>query len=109
MDMGDTRCADGLALAELDTGFVLAEDGIANTRRTGAIDRWVSADSLTRGRGMFPVGGNVPNLSTNDYRNEAWGSVDELADEPLGISRRLFGRLLRTIWPQGTPDPLELA
>jgi hypothetical protein len=69
----------------------------------------ISADWFMRSGGMFPVPGNVPAVSTSDYRNEVRVSVDQLADEPLDVSGRLLGRLLRTIRALGMSDPLDLA
>lgn len=61
-----------------------------------------------RGGGVFPTPRGVPQVATDDYRNEARVSVDELADDPVGVSVRLLNRLLRTISPNGMPDPLKL-
>jgi hypothetical protein len=69
----------------------------------------ISSQWAMRGGGMFPTPGGVPQVATDDYRNEVRVSVDELADDPVGVSVRLLSRLLRTISPNGMPDPLQLA
>jgi hypothetical protein len=69
----------------------------------------ISSQWAMRGGGMFPTPGGVPQVPTDDYRNEVRVSVDELAEYPLTVSAKLLDRLLRTIRPKGMPDPLELA
>jgi hypothetical protein len=69
----------------------------------------ISAQWATRGGGMFPTPGGVPQVTTDDYRNEVRVSVDELADEPLAVSEKLLDRLLRTIRPNGMPNALDQA
>ena len=48
-------------------------------------------------------------VTTNNYRNHERVLASKLQDDPIDVAQSLVLKLLRTIRPQGFPDPLALA
>jgi hypothetical protein len=55
----------------------------------------------------FPPAAGKPKVPTNDYRNFVRVPASKLRGDPIEIARSLTGKLLRTIRPEGFPDPLQ--
>jgi hypothetical protein len=75
------------------------------TAVTGAYGA-VSAE-WTVGRFHHPPVAGKPKVPISDYRNHVRVPASKLKDEPIEVARSLVSKLLRTIRPQGFPDPFQ--
>jgi hypothetical protein len=73
---------------------------IAVTGAAGAVSgQWLNGV-------YFPRPSGKPAVPTNDYRNFVRVPASKLRSDPIELARSLTVKLLRTIRPEGFPDPL---